>query len=146
MSSVGSGAARKLFRKRGFGLLFDREPVVVVSVAFGVVGLSLPILVPPLRRSMNLSTSQYDGTNSFYDARYTEESGRGAYEQVKSADMEKRMDPVVRVNPKAVARDAEARPPSKPEVFGGGAHGAGAWRKTVGAMPTKLEDDDDDDE
>ncbi len=39
----------------------DREPVVVVSVFIGAVGISLPLWVVPMRRSLGYPTFQYDG-------------------------------------------------------------------------------------
>ncbi|KAG3116372.1 hypothetical protein PI124_g5644 [Phytophthora idaei] len=39
----------------------DREPMVVISCAIGAVGVTLPLVVVPIRRSMGLPTDQYDG-------------------------------------------------------------------------------------
>mmetsp|Transcript_2134 Transcript_2134/g.3309 ORF Transcript_2134/g.3309 Transcript_2134/m.3309 type:complete len:91 (+) Transcript_2134:87-359(+) len=39
----------------------DREPIVFFSCVIGGFGLSLPVIVPPIRKSLGLSTSQYDG-------------------------------------------------------------------------------------
>ncbi|OQR98988.1 hypothetical protein ACHHYP_07357 [Achlya hypogyna] len=50
------GAAGKFFR-----YYMDREPVVVASFALGALGLSLPLTVVPLRRSLGYPTDQYDG-------------------------------------------------------------------------------------
>lgn len=91
--------ASRMFRKHGFGLLFDREPVVVVSVAFGAVGLALPIVVPPLRRSMGLATNQYDGTGSFYDSRWGTGTDGSRSEPVQR--VEKWQQPVVGPKPTA---------------------------------------------
>ncbi|OQS02579.1 ubiquitin family protein [Thraustotheca clavata] len=39
----------------------DREPMVVASFALGAIGLSLPLVVVPIRRSLGYPTDQYDG-------------------------------------------------------------------------------------
>jgi len=37
-----------------------RQPVAAMSVAWGLFGMALPLLVPPLRRAMKFPTNQYD--------------------------------------------------------------------------------------
>eukprot|EP00616_Rhizochromulina_sp_CCMP1243_P002632 CAMPEP_0118962678 /NCGR_PEP_ID=MMETSP1173-20130426/923_1 /TAXON_ID=1034831 /ORGANISM="Rhizochromulina marina cf, Strain CCMP1243" /LENGTH=109 /DNA_ID=CAMNT_0006910967 /DNA_START=200 /DNA_END=529 /DNA_ORIENTATION=+ len=44
--------------------LCDREPVVAFSMLLGGVALLLPITVVPLRRSMGMDVSQYDGSST----------------------------------------------------------------------------------
>lgn len=44
--------------KRGVMKFIDREPVAAVSLAIGIFGFSLPIIVPPIRQSMGLATNQ----------------------------------------------------------------------------------------
>lgn len=39
----------------------DREPMVVISCAIGAVGVTLPLVVVPIRRSLGFPTDQYDG-------------------------------------------------------------------------------------
>ncbi|KAL7687051.1 hypothetical protein Plhal304r1_c024g0082671 [Plasmopara halstedii] len=41
----------------------DREPMVVISCAIGVIGITMPMVVVPIRRSLGLPTDQYDGPN-----------------------------------------------------------------------------------
>ena len=41
--------------------LADQEPVVVFSLMLGGIGIMLPVTVVPLRRSLGMNTSQYDG-------------------------------------------------------------------------------------
>lgn len=118
-----------MFRKRGLGLLIDREPVVVISCAFGFVGLALPLVVPPIRRSMGLPTNQYDGTNSLHDNRpYMNSARSGGVESAPLAAAE----PKIAAAP-AVPLQAAADPRLAP------------WHKSaVGAVPTRGDDDDDD--
>jgi hypothetical protein len=42
---------------RGF---IHRQPVAALSCAWALAGVTMPLLVPPLRRAMKLNTSQYD--------------------------------------------------------------------------------------
>jgi hypothetical protein len=43
--------------------LIHRQPIVSMSIAWAVVGLSLPLVLPPIRRRIGLPTNQYDATN-----------------------------------------------------------------------------------
>lgn len=36
----------------------DREPVAAVSLALGLFGFSLPLIVPPIRQSLGYTTKQ----------------------------------------------------------------------------------------
>jgi hypothetical protein len=40
--------------------LIHRQPVVAMSCFWVAVGISLPLVVPPIRRMMGASTGQYD--------------------------------------------------------------------------------------
>jgi hypothetical protein len=40
--------------------LLHRQPIAAMSIAWGVVGLSLPIFIPPIRRMIGATTNQYD--------------------------------------------------------------------------------------
>ena len=117
-----------MFRKRGLGLLMDREPVVVISCAFGFTGLMLPLVVPPIRRSMGLPTNQYDGTNSLHDNR-----------QFMNKQASTGNSPAEAVEPKIAA-------PPTPVLAADPS--LAPWHKAaVGAVPTRgAEEDDDDDE
>jgi hypothetical protein len=42
---------------RGF---IHRQPVAAMSCAWALIGATLPLVVPPLRRSLGLPTNQYD--------------------------------------------------------------------------------------
>ena len=53
-----AGFRRFLYR------LTDREPVVVFSVAIGMVGIGLPLVVVPIRESAGYDTSQYHGRDN----------------------------------------------------------------------------------
>lgn len=44
--------------RRGLMKFVDREPVAVVSLAIGIFGFSLPLIVPPIRSSLGYSTNQ----------------------------------------------------------------------------------------
>lgn len=44
--------------RRGLMKFVDREPVAAVSLALGLFGFSLPIIVPPIRQSMGYTTKQ----------------------------------------------------------------------------------------
>lgn len=37
-----------------------RQPFAAMSVFWGLTGISLPIIVPPIRRMLKLPTNQYD--------------------------------------------------------------------------------------
>ena len=56
MYSVTTGVLGKGWVK-GF---IHRQPVAAFSIALGLTGLALPIVVPPIRRKMGLPTNQYD--------------------------------------------------------------------------------------
>jgi len=40
--------------------LIHRQPVVSMAMAWGFIGMTLPLVVPPIRRKMGLPTNQYD--------------------------------------------------------------------------------------
>lgn len=40
--------------------LIHRQPVVAMSCAWALIGVTLPLVVPPLRRMMKLPTNQYE--------------------------------------------------------------------------------------
>lgn len=42
---------------RGF---VHRQPVAAMSVFWGLTGMALPLVIPPLRRSLGMATNQYD--------------------------------------------------------------------------------------
>ena len=42
---------------RGF---IHRQPVAAMSVFWGLAGITLPLIIPPLRRAIKLPTNQYD--------------------------------------------------------------------------------------
>mmetsp|Transcript_17883 Transcript_17883/g.21389 ORF Transcript_17883/g.21389 Transcript_17883/m.21389 type:complete len:88 (-) Transcript_17883:341-604(-) len=42
---------------RGF---IHRQPVAAFSVALGLFGMALPIIVPPIRRRLGMATNQYE--------------------------------------------------------------------------------------
>ncbi|CAN0288446.1 unnamed protein product, partial [Laminaria digitata] len=44
--------------RRGLMKFVDREPVAAVSLALGLFGFSLPIIVPPIRESFGYTTKQ----------------------------------------------------------------------------------------
>ena len=44
--------------------LTDREPVVVFSVALGLLGIGMPLVVVPMRESAGYDTSQYNGRSN----------------------------------------------------------------------------------
>ena len=48
---------------RGMMKFLDREPVAVVSLAIGIFGFCIPLVVPPIRESMGLSTKQVGDEN-----------------------------------------------------------------------------------
>jgi hypothetical protein len=46
---------------KGWGRAFiHRQPVAAMACFWGLTGLALPLIVPPLRRAMKLPTNQYD--------------------------------------------------------------------------------------
>lgn len=47
---------------RGLMKFLDREPVAAVSIAIGVFGFCIPLVVPPVREAMGLSTKQSNPT------------------------------------------------------------------------------------
>ena len=53
-----TGFRRFLYR------LTDREPVVVFSATIGLLGISMPLVVVPMRESAGYDTSQYNGRSS----------------------------------------------------------------------------------
>ena len=53
-----TGFRRFLYR------LTDREPVVVFSVAIGLLGISMPLIIVPMRESAGYDTSQYNGRSN----------------------------------------------------------------------------------
>jgi len=38
-----------------------RQPVAAFSVAMALVGITLPIVIPPIRRKLGMATNQYEG-------------------------------------------------------------------------------------
>ena len=40
--------------------LIHRQPVVAMSCLWVVIGITLPLTIPPMRRMMGLPTGQYD--------------------------------------------------------------------------------------
>jgi len=43
--------------------LIHRQPIVAMSCAWGLIGIGLPLVVPPIRRKMGLPTNHYDAEN-----------------------------------------------------------------------------------
>ena len=39
-----------------------RQPIAAFSVVLGLVGVALPVVVPPIRRRLGMPTNQYDAT------------------------------------------------------------------------------------
>ena len=42
--------------------MIQRQPVVAMSVALAVVGVAMPVFIPPIRRRLGLPTNQYDAS------------------------------------------------------------------------------------
>ena len=40
--------------------LIHRQPVASMSLAWAFIGITLPLVVPPIRRKLGLPTNQYD--------------------------------------------------------------------------------------
>lgn len=40
--------------------MIHRQPVVALSMAWGLIGMGLPLVVPPVRRMLKMPTNQYD--------------------------------------------------------------------------------------
>lgn len=40
--------------------LIHRQPVVALSLAWGLIGIAMPLVVVPIRRSLGFATNQYD--------------------------------------------------------------------------------------
>lgn len=45
---------------RGF---IHRQPVAALSLAWGITGMLMPLVIPPIRRRMGLPTNQYNATH-----------------------------------------------------------------------------------
>jgi hypothetical protein len=45
---------------RGF---IHRQPIAAMSVVWAITGMTLPLVVPPIRRALNLPTNQYDASH-----------------------------------------------------------------------------------
>jgi hypothetical protein len=43
--------------------LVHRQPIAAMSLFWGLMGLSIPLVVPPVRRAIGLPTNQYDAEN-----------------------------------------------------------------------------------
>lgn len=48
--------------KKALMKFVDREPVAAVALAIGIFGFSLPLIVPPIRKSMGYTTKQVRST------------------------------------------------------------------------------------
>jgi len=51
-----------IFHKGWVKSMIHRQPVVAMSLFLGCVGISLPIIVVPIRRRLGFPTNQYDAT------------------------------------------------------------------------------------
>jgi hypothetical protein len=43
--------------------MIHRQPIAAMACFWAFVGVSLPLVVPPVRRALKLSTNQYDAAN-----------------------------------------------------------------------------------
>jgi hypothetical protein len=52
--------------------IIHREPVIALSLFWAISGLTIPVVVPPIRRALGLPTNQYDPhhPNVVYDKYY----------------------------------------------------------------------------
>ena len=66
-----------MFRRgmRGVLIGLEQEPVVVFSVVLSAIALGIALVVPPMRRSMNMRIVNYD-TGSFQKAEVTETAAK----------------------------------------------------------------------
>ena len=54
------GVTHGIYGKGWFKSLIHRQPIIAFSVAIGGLGVCMPLVIVPLRRSLGMPTNQYD--------------------------------------------------------------------------------------
>ena len=57
------GVTHGIYGKGWFKSFIHRQPIIAFSVAIGGLGICMPLVIVPLRRSLGLPTNQYDATH-----------------------------------------------------------------------------------
>jgi hypothetical protein len=64
-SIVGAVALFDRTLPKGWARAFiHRQPVAAMATFWGLAGITLPLIIPPLRRAMKLPTNQYDADHA----------------------------------------------------------------------------------
>ena len=54
------GITQGIYGKGWFKSFIHRQPIIAFSVTLGLMGISMPLVIVPLRRALGLPTNQYD--------------------------------------------------------------------------------------
>ena len=54
------GVTHGIYGKGWYKSLIHRQPIIAFSMALGAVGLTMPLVIVPLRRALGMPTNQYD--------------------------------------------------------------------------------------
>ncbi len=62
VSTIGGavGVTHGVLGKGWFKSLIHRQPIIAFSCTLAVIGVTMPLVIVPLRRSLGLPTNQYD--------------------------------------------------------------------------------------
>ena len=54
------GVTHGIYGRGWYKSLIHRQPIIAFSLAMGVAGITMPLVVVPIRRKLGLPTNQYD--------------------------------------------------------------------------------------
>lgn len=54
------GVTNGVLQKNWVKSFIHRQPVAAFSVALGVFGVLMPVVIPPIRKKLGMATNQYD--------------------------------------------------------------------------------------
>ncbi|KAL3772894.1 hypothetical protein ACHAWO_009647 [Cyclotella atomus] len=54
------GVTQGIYGKGWYKSMIHRQPILAFSMALGVVGMTMPLVIVPIRRKLGLPTNQYD--------------------------------------------------------------------------------------
>ena len=56
------GVTNGVFGKGWVKIFIHRQPIAAFSVCLGLLGVAMPVLIPPIRRRLGYPTNQYDAS------------------------------------------------------------------------------------
>ena len=57
------GVTHGIYGKGWYKSLIHRQPIIAFSMTIAVIGISMPLVIVPIRKRLGLPTNQYDHTS-----------------------------------------------------------------------------------